>query len=479
MPRQRPSGKQSKRRGHRQYPTPPACEPRFSAATRASLGLVAHVGFGLAAGGGLVCNGARKANLLGPGIRGSPQRPVTAGRSNRVASPSSRASRVGSATGRANNAVAAIVARIPPAEAVGEMASEFRSQIAAFGRLPPGSEEEIVVGLERNLRRWSLWLTTGVAPQDSDFDPLRRWARERATEGVRLEDLLQACSLGAQLGWRLIRRYARAGESEALVEAAGLLMQYVDRVSAVVADTYLAEREVLVSEDERRTRSLLDRLTTAEPLGSEDLELARWLGVSIEPAYWPFAAVMPGRSARQHAALAARLRQSGWTLTVTEGDRVAGLSSTPPDPTALGGGSEVLLVTGDRVPRSELGAARADVVLLVEHGRQLGLHGHLRSDDHLLEILVARSPHVARRLRAKVFDSLPGGRRDELLHTLKTLLSCRLDRAQACALLHIHRNTLAYRLGRIEEITGLDLTDPRDLACAYLALDVAAPQTPA
>jgi hypothetical protein len=35
-------------------------------------------------------------------------------------------------------------------------------------------------------------------------------------------------------------------------------MRYVDRLSAVVADTYLAEREVLVSEEERHTRDLLD-----------------------------------------------------------------------------------------------------------------------------------------------------------------------------------------------------------------------------
>jgi len=36
--------------------------------------------------------------------------------------------------------------------------------------------------------------------------------------------------------------------------------------------------------------------------------------------------------------------------------------------------------------------------------------------------------------------------------------------------LHIHRNTLAYRLRRIEEIAGVDLGSPRDLACTYLAL---------
>ena len=55
------------------------------------------------------------------------------------------------------------------------------------------------------------------------------------------------------------------------------------------------------------------------------------------------------------------------------------------------------------------------------------------------------------------------------MRTLQTLVRCRCDRSVASAALNVHRNTLAYRLRRIEEITGLDLDNPRDLACVYLA----------
>jgi DNA-binding PucR family transcriptional regulator len=58
----------------------------------------------------------------------------------------------------------------------------------------------------------------------------------------------------------------------------------------------------------------------------------------------------------------------------------------------------------------------------------------------------------------------------ELVNTLRTLLECRLDRTATSAALHVHRNTLAYRLKRIEEITALDLGSPHDLACVYAAL---------
>ena len=46
-----------------------------------------------------------------------------------------------------------------------------------------------------------------------------------------------------------------------------------------------------------------------------------------------------------------------------------------------------------------------------------------------------------------------------------------MDRTAASAALHIHRNTLAYRLRRIEAITGLDLASPRDLARAHIACE--------
>lgn len=370
--------------------------------------------------------------------------------------------------------VASIVARIPRAEAGREMAEAFGSQIAAFDRLPAGSRGDVTVGVERNLKRWWRWLSTGDTPTEGDYDPLREWARARASEGVRLEDLLRAFWLGGQVGWELIRRHARPDEAELLLDAAGLLMQYVDQISTVVADTYLAEREVLVSEEERRTRNLLERLSEGEPLEPADAELAERLGVPIEPAYTPFAIVMPGRPPGRHAALAARLRQRGWPLAVTEGDRVVGLTWRPLEVADLDEGPDVLLAIGEPTPREELAGAREELVRLAEHGRRLGLRGVIDAEDHLLELLALGSPGVAARLRVSVLGPLAGAEHAELRRTLETLLRCRFDRAATSAALHIHRNTLAYRLRRIEEVAGLDLASPRDLTRVYLALGLPA-----
>jgi len=221
---------------------------------------------------------------------------------------------------------AAIVARIPQAEAAQEMVAAFESRTVAFEHLSRESRADVLSGLQRTLGRWSQFVSTGVMPPETDFEPLREWTRARAAEGARLEDLLRSFGLAHQLGWQLLRRHAHSGESWVLLELAAPLAEYVDRVSAVVTETYLAERELLVSEEERWTRSLLDRLSSAAPLDGADSELAERLGVPVDDAYVPFAVVMPGRPPHRHAALAARLRRGGWRLAVTQSDCVVGLT---------------------------------------------------------------------------------------------------------------------------------------------------------
>jgi hypothetical protein len=361
------------------------------------------------------------------------------------------------------------VARISLAEAARELAAEYQAHAPAFENLSEESRAFVVDGLERGLRRWWQFMSTGKVPSSRDFQRLHEWTRARAAEGARLEDLLWLFGLAHEWGWQMLRRHAHDDESQALIELAGLLVQYFDRVSAVITEAYVGERELLMSEDEHRTRQLLDRLVVNSPFDAKDRELADSLGVPLDCPYSPFAIVMPGQPPYRHAALAARLRRGGWSLAVAQGDRVVGLTWEPLDLSDIGEGHAVLLAIGWPTPRSELAAAREELTVLVEHGRRIGLLGRLNADDYLLEILRGSSPRLASQLRAKVLARLDHEHR-ELAHTLRTLLACRLDRTATSSALHIHRNTLSYRLRRIEEITGLDLSSPRDVAWVYMAI---------
>jgi DNA-binding PucR family transcriptional regulator len=56
-----------------------------------------------------------------------------------------------------------------------------------------------------------------------------------------------------------------------------------------------------------------------------------------------------------------------------------------------------------------------------------------------------------------------------LIGTLRTFFAARSSPTLAAKQLHLHRNSLLYRLQRIRELTGLDFEDPE----TRLALEVA------
>jgi DNA-binding PucR family transcriptional regulator len=60
----------------------------------------------------------------------------------------------------------------------------------------------------------------------------------------------------------------------------------------------------------------------------------------------------------------------------------------------------------------------------------------------------------------------------DLVHTLRVFLESCGSWARCAKLLHLHTNTLRYRIRRIEEITGRDLTDFAVRVDFYLALEL-------
>ncbi len=60
----------------------------------------------------------------------------------------------------------------------------------------------------------------------------------------------------------------------------------------------------------------------------------------------------------------------------------------------------------------------------------------------------------------------------ELIRTLEAYFAGRNSPTEAAARLHLHRNTLLYRLRRIQAITGLDLEDSETRLALHLALRV-------
>ncbi|MCX6464794.1 MAG: helix-turn-helix domain-containing protein [Pseudonocardiales bacterium] len=82
----------------------------------------------------------------------------------------------------------------------------------------------------------------------------------------------------------------------------------------------------------------------------------------------------------------------------------------------------------------------------------------------------ARRPrHAARHPGGGLLD-LPPADRDTLLVTLEELLACGGSPTHAATALFCHRNTVIYRMRRIEAATGRRLADTRDRLLLTLAL---------
>ncbi len=368
--------------------------------------------------------------------------------------------------------LAALVGRIDRDELVETMLGRFRAEIPGYERVP----DAVIRGQVREVVRQNIdlcldWVAGAGAPETARFDKFTTSAKNRATEGMPLEDLLRAYRIGATTAWRVLVAEARAHEHDALNRAAELVMSYIDQVSGTVATAYLEERQHHVSEQERGLRGLLNALLGGDALAPDHHETAARLGLPIGGGFATFALAIPSGGARAHARAAAGLRGVA-ALALSEGDRVVGLWLPGRDlAQALPAGAVAVLDA--QVARDGLAASLADV--------RLGMDILLRQDrtgvvplwNLTLDLLLARAPRVAADLRARVLDALGpehGRSRGDLRRTVATYIALHRDRQQTSERLHIHPNTLDHRLRRARELNGLNLDDPEDLATMVLAL---------
>jgi len=86
-----------------------------------------------------------------------------------------------------------------------------------------------------------------------------------------------------------------------------------------------------------------------------------------------------------------------------------------------------------------------------------------------LEDLMAEDP-LLREGKAGILTAHDVRRGTSYVATLRAFLDCSGDAVAASAALHVHRNTFRYRLARLVELAGLDLTDPGERLITHLQL---------
>ncbi|MGW6739598.1 PucR family transcriptional regulator [Streptomyces sp. NPDC055025] len=194
-------------------------------------------------------------------------------------------------------------------------------------------------------------------------------------------------------------------------------------------------------------------------------------GRAANPADCPATGREPGRAPGQTPGQAPELGGPGLhadaLLAAVRGPLTAGLADD--GRLTLGVSAAVHSAEGLRGALEEARHARR--VAAARPGRVCAA-GHHELASHVL-LLPFVPDDVRRAFTARLLDPLRGydrRHRAELIPTLEAFLDCDGSWTRCAARLHLHVNTLRYRVGRIEQLTGRDLSRLEDKLDFFLAL---------
>jgi hypothetical protein len=346
-------------------------------------------------------------------------------------------------------------------------------------------DEEGLGDLRRAARESLMGLLMVLAGDASGQDPLetaRATGRRQVQQALPLEGVLRAYRLAGQILWEHFVASARASSTplgDALIDGASEIWRTVDVFSSAAAEAYRAEEGRLRQRDERVQAAVLGALLEgkgAEPQFARDASHA--LGV---PLGGPFVCVLGIVDAPDGPAFddaQERLRRAGtasaWTTfsgfdvgLVALGRRsAAGLRDLlEPAVRARAGMSPAFTDLAD-LPRARHLAEVA--------ARTPGDPAVVRMlDDDLVGGLVVDAPLVATMVWERTIGKLlaaevPDG--PALLGTLRAFLAADASLNTAAAQTFVHRNTMLYRLNKIEKLTGCSVRVLQDQVLWVLAL---------
>lgn len=315
----------------------------------------------------------------------------------------------------------------------------------------------------------SLASTPDSGPATPVLDGAYELGRGEARQGRSMDALLGAYRLGARVSWRRMSAAAVAGglDAEQLSHFAELVFAYIDELSAASASGHKDQLDstgrARQHQLERLGRMLLDG-HSPEALEAA-AEAAGW-----NPPRTLSAVVLPASSAP--SALQAL---SPATLLIDEGAQAEAVLLVPDADgprrqttrNRLRGSGAVL---GPAVPWQQVRSSheRAKAAASIA-----GLGGDLDTEDHLRTLVLHGDPAALKDLRARIlapFDGLRDSSAAALRETLRAWLLLQGRREAVAALLHVHPQTVRYRMDRIRELFGDRLNDPEDVLDMLISL---------
>jgi hypothetical protein len=355
-----------------------------------------------------------------------------------------------------------------------EIIEAIASEVPAYARPMEGAfGENVRRGVDQALSQFNEMVRRPGADRGAGRNVYVALGRGEVREGRSLEALLAAYRVGARVAWRRLSEAGLAAglSPEVLIVLAESIFAYIDELSAESAEGFAQEQAARAGEAERRRAEVLELLLSVPPVETTVLESAADAAGWHVPTRMAILAWRPDARRR----VAARL-PLGSLAAPAEGIMCA----VVPDPEAPGRRGELQSAL-DRTPAG-LGpsvaredAARsfrraAEALALAEERSQEGL---LPADEHRVDVLLRSDASLVAEIAAErlspLRDETPLSR-ERLQGTLLAWLRHDGNVPAAAEELHVHPQTVRYRLGRLRELLGPALDDPESRFELELAL---------
>ncbi len=315
-------------------------------------------------------------------------------------------------------------------------------------------------------------------PLTPALDGAYELGRGEARSGRTMDALLAAYRVGARESWRQFSGVAvETGlPSKTMAKFAELVFAYIDELSAASAAGHADE---LATTGRVRDR-YLGRLTTSLLRGDPPQQLAN----RAQRADWEAPTTLSAVLLPTEHASRASARLDDRTLRADED--LPDLDGEQPETTVLlvpdaDGSRRPAIATALRGHGAFLGPAKPWTQARLSYlralrARRLGLPteaGVCDTEDHLPALVVTADPAALADLRAQVLAPLADLRpssADRLVETLRAWLLYRGRRDDVARFLHVHPQTVRYRVNQLREVYGDRLDDPATVAALTIAL---------
>lgn len=332
-------------------------------------------------------------------------------------------------------------------------------------------------------------LAEGRTIEKGELTRTQRLGASRALQGVPIQSVIWGFRVGERVLINAFLSHAREGDIDAVRDGLRRLGQTFDTLTDAAARAYRDTQHEITVHYERLQTDLVDKLL-AQPEGAplDVAERAQLVGTDPDLPCYAVAFALP-TTYRPESMLRVRRHLLSAIGPVADGQLLSGSSGAQglvvvpwtrglePLVAAL----ERLLASADlRVDpilgigeRSEqlggVGRSARQALRATEIGLKLDRRRTLvRFDDVIPEVLLAHNAHARRRLVDSRLGALLG--RHELVETLRAYLDSDRSQKRTALALHVHPNTVAYRLNRIEEVLGRELDRTGTLVDVSLAL---------